>query len=193
MHEMASIKPPKYPREVAIQAVREILEVFSPACLRVIVAGSLRRRKPQVGDAEILFIPHTAVDTNLFGETTLVFDLTDKALELLEHRGVIAKRLNKNGYETWGPNNKLAVHVASGVPIDFFRATPENWFNYLVCRTGPAECNVAIASAARAKGLHWHPYGPGFSDNHGRAYAVASEQEVFALAGLTYREPWERK
>jgi hypothetical protein len=161
MHEMCSIKPPKFPRAVAIQAVREILDVFSPACMRVVVAGSLRRGKGMVGDAEILFIPHTAVQNNLLGEVEQSWDLTDKALELLIAQGVIAKRLNKTGYETWGPSNKLAVHVSSGVPIDFFRATVDNWFNYLVCRTGPADSNVRIATAARQKGLHCTRMGRG--------------------------------
>ena len=37
---------------------------------------------------------------------------------------------------------------ASGIPVDFFATTEEAWFNYLVCRTGPAELNTRIASAA---------------------------------------------
>ncbi len=82
----------------------------------------------------------------------------------------------------WGEKNKLAVHVASGVPVDLFAATEANWFNYLVCRTGPGESNIAIASAAKAMGWQWHPYGTGFSRPVGlgtEGRAVASEREVF--------------
>lgn len=188
MHEIASTKPGKFPRAVAIEAVREVLEVFGLACHRVIVAGSLRRQKQVVGDAEILYIPHCAVDTDLFGNVTQRFDITDQALEWLLVRGVIKKRENVNGATMWGPKNKFAVHVRTGVPIDFFRATHDNWWNYLVCRTGPSESNIAIAAAAERQGMKWHPYDKGFT-TAGHWIQVRSEEEVFATVGLPYKEP----
>lgn len=57
----------------------------------------------------------------------------------------------------WGEKNKLAVHVRTGIPVDFFAATEANWWNYLVCRTGGEQNNIAIAShlsAAAGSGTH---------------------------------------
>jgi len=104
----------------------------------------------------------------------------------------LAKRKNVNGSEMWGEKNKLAVHVASGIPVDFFAASEANWFNYLVCRTGGAESNRQIAVACQANRLKWNPYGPGFTTPNGSVVRMSSEREVFDWAGLPYREPWER-
>jgi len=86
----------------------------------------------------------------------------------------------------------LAVHVGSGIPVDFFTATEENWFNYLVCRTGSAENNIEIAKAAQAKGWMWQPYGKGFIDKSGEWHQPKSEEEVFTLVGLPYLAPKDR-
>jgi DNA polymerase/3'-5' exonuclease PolX len=106
--------------------------------------------------------------------------------------GRLAKRTNVNGSEMWGHKNKLAVHVASGIPVDLFSARLGNWFNYLVCRTGGAESNMRIASAAQAKGWKWNPYGVGFTNETGSDVFVNSERDAFELVGLKYLEPWER-
>lgn len=121
--------------------------------------------------------------------------LTDKALEQSLQAGWLAKRTNKDGGVAWGAKNKLAVHVPTGVPVDLFAATAENWFNYLVCRTGPGESNIRIAAAAKTRGWKWTPYGAGFARPMGLGEAihpVESEREVFEFVGLEYREPWER-
>jgi DNA polymerase/3'-5' exonuclease PolX len=162
-----------------------------PSVDRLIVAGSLRRRKLEVGDVEVLFIPkfsRRVVD--LFYETNV--SLADETLERLLTAGIIQHRPNVNGSVIWGEKNKLAIHSASGIPVDFFTASEENWFNYLVCRTGSAASNTIIAGAAQFKGWKWNPYGPGFTDDRGQIQRVTSERDVFALAGLVYLEPWER-
>jgi DNA polymerase/3'-5' exonuclease PolX len=79
--------------------------------------------------------------------------------------------------------------------VDLFTATRENFFNYLVCRTGGEESNIRVASAAIARGWKWNPYGNGFSRVVGLGsehHDVTSEREVFEFVGLPYLEPWKR-
>ena len=181
----------KFPRAEAIAVAKELCVALTPMCSRLIVAGSLRRRRPEVGDVEIVFIPLVeSVRDGLFDQRPV--SMADAVLELFLSSGRLAKRRNVNGSEMWGPKNKLAVHAASGIPVDFFSATPENWFNYVVCRTGGAESNTRIASAAQARGWKWNPYGAGFTDDQRTIVPVKSEREVFEFAGLEYLEPWER-
>lgn len=180
----------KYPRSAALAVAKELCDL-QRLCDRLICAGSLRRRKLEVGDVEILYIPKFAtVPDGLFDQKRV--SLVDVALDEMLKAGIIAKRRNVNGSEMWGEKNKLAVHVASGIPVDFFATTEASWFNYLVCRTGGAENNRQIAMAANNKGWTWNPYGGGFTDEHGQIVPVKSEQDVFVLVGLPYREPWER-
>ncbi len=184
----------KFPRAKALKVARFMCLSLADHCVRLVVAGSLRRGKQEVGDVEILFIPDMVEVREDMFETRMVSKV-DAVLEELMERGVIAKRLNSNGSVMWGEKNKLAVHVESGIPVDLFAATQENWWNYLVCRTGPGESNIAIASTAKAMGWEWNPYGSGFSRPAGLGrefHVVKSEREVFEFAGLPYKEPQER-
>jgi len=181
----------KFPRADAIAVAREMVKWLKPYCEEIICAGSLRRRKGMVGDVEILFIPKRLPRREGLFEVKW-FEETDIAFQAMLGGNLIERRKSVRGSECWGEKNKLAVHVPSGIPVDFFTASAGNWFNYLVCRTGGMESNIRIAEAAQAKRWKWHPYGAGFTNERGEMVTVGSEREVFYLAGLPYREPWER-
>lgn len=205
--EQAAEKP-KFPRELGIEVARELLAVIAPLCEpdRVKVCGSLRRRKAEVGDVEIVFVPRmqtlAAARMNLFNEVekpALVMPATCALLDDLVARGVLEIRRKRDGSQnSWGKWNRFAVHVESGVPVDFFGCMELSWWNTVVCRTGGARSNTAICMAAQAKGWHWEPSpeAAGFQRRRGLAspeiHAVTSEREVFDFAGVEYREPWER-
>lgn len=186
----------KFPRADAIAAAKDLVAHLNPHCARLVVAGSLRRRKQSVGDIEILYIPQFASARDGLFDTKQI-DLAEAELQRLLGGGTIRKRPTASPggrppRESWGPKNKHGVHVASGIPVDFFLARSSNWWNYLVCRTGGAQNNIEISSAAQRKGWKWHPYSEGFTDRYGLTVPAASEREVFELAGLKYLEPWER-
>lgn len=184
---------PRFPNAVGMKVAAELCAALKPVCERIIVAGSLRRRKPTVGDVELLYIGKTEVrqdPTDMFASITI--DLADEAIAALEKSGGLERRKNVNGSEMYGPKNKLMRHRASGLPVDLFAATTENWWNYLVCRTGPADSNTRICIAAQQRGWKWNPYGAGFSRD-GETRAMESEAEVFAFVGLPYAQPEERR
>ena len=182
----------KWPRAAAIQVARTLCEALQPHCEKLIVAGSLRRGRALVGDVEILYIPHTEErPIDLFH--TRRFPLTDPVLDHLLKTEILAKRPSVTGSHTWGQQNKLAIHVPSGIPVDLFETTADCWFNYLVCRTGPAESNTRIATAAQERGWKWKPYSPGFTRlSDGAHHAVQSEEEVFTFVGLPSLPPHQR-
>lgn len=188
----------KYPREHAELVAMHILRWLEPYCERIEVAGSIRRRKDHVGDIEIVYVPKTKKrlkEAALFEDQNVyeTENFADNAIASLVHLGKLRKRLNTQGHPSYGTKNKLMIAVKSGIPVDFFATTKEAWWNYLVCRTGGADTNTEIATAAQRKGWKWHPYKAGFTDAQGRLVKVRSEREVFELAGLDYREPWERR
>jgi DNA polymerase/3'-5' exonuclease PolX len=192
----------RFSTEVARSVAQDFIDVLSDYCERIQIAGSLRRRKPFLKDVEIIFIPKLRAPrfedkilrTDLFSEPPAI-NLAERAIANLLEAGLITKRPNVNGVTAWGAKNKLAIHVPSGMPVDLFTATPANFFNYLVCRTGGEQNNIAIASAAQARGWKWNPYGEGFSRPKGLAievHPISSEREVFDFVGLPYLEPWRR-
>lgn len=183
----------RFPNATGMRVAAGLCAALKPVCERLVVAGSLRRRKFTVGDVEILYIGMTEVRDNpadMFEMITV--NLADEAIAELEKCGVLERRRNVNGAGMYGPKNKLMRHRATGMPVDLFAATEENWWNYLVCRTGPAESNTRICMAAQARGWKWNPYGAGFSRD-GEIRAMESEEDVFAFVGLPYARPEDRR
>lgn len=149
----------------------ELAARLAPACLRVEVAGSVRRGKETVGDIELVYCSRG-------GEAeTLIAGMVA--------RGELVIR---GGY---GPKNKFLRHIPSGISVDLFAATEESWFNTLAFRTGPAASNIAVAEAARDKGWRWRPYGAGFTCGD-TVIAARTEQAVFELVGIWCLPPAER-
>lgn len=184
----------RYPRSEAEKVAEQIVRIMEPKCLRIIVAGSLRRRKADVGDVEILYISRVGCDRgrDLFDGTN--FYEADIAIADMERAAVLHRRQNVKGSEMFGEKNKLMVHSVTGIPVDLFAATEENWWNYLVCRTGGAASNTRIATKAKAMGYRWNPYGAGFTRLSDDAqFPMLSERAVFEHVGLAYEEPWERQ
>lgn len=160
------------------------------------VVGSVRRRKPDCGDVELLYVPKfgpVPVKTDLF-ETNEQRNLTDLAIADLERTGILLRRLNSRGHETFGEKIKLMRHAETGIPIDLFSTNLESWWNYLVCRTGPAESNVRICMEANARGWRWAPYSPGYVrlDGGEPSAPMESEEDVFRFVNLPFLPPEKR-
>jgi len=186
----------RWPYQEALAVASALVEELESRCERIAIAGSLRRRKPTVGDVELVFVPKEVqrpAPGELFGEYTVPVDLVEERLQELLAAGVLEKRLSVKGRPSWGAQNRLAVHVASGMPVDLFATTSRCWHNYLVCRTGSAESNLRIAIAAQRMGWKWHPYADGFETRTGQWRRVTCEEDVFRLVGLPYLEPHERE
>lgn len=160
----------------------ELLELLRPACERVEIAGSIRRRRQDCGDVELLCIP----------KFDGLIDLLDQKLKWLIGIHSLEYRHNKKGSITYGPKNKLLSHADSGIGVDIFSTDERCWPVALVVRTGPKESNIAIATAAQRRGWHLEAYGPGFDTPEG-LIRCKSERDVFELVGLPYKEPWERR
>lgn len=183
----------RWPLEFAKMVADILVAKLGPHCKRIQVAGSIRRRKPMVGDIELLCIPDVVTLTNLFGEETETLDALDQGIKELIEAGFLDYRLNRAGQRLgYGPANKFLVHVASGMPIDIFATTEKKWAMSLVVRTGPAKMNIRLMKAARDRGLRGHAYGDGFTLPDGSPLPCRSEEEVFAAVGWPYLPPEER-
>ena len=73
----------KFPRAAALAVAKELCDALKPLAEKLIVAGSLRRRKQEVGDVEIVFVPKIemrADPSDLLGhkvQTNLVHELIE--------------------------------------------------------------------------------------------------------------------
>ncbi len=172
----------------------QLIAELSPHCDRICFAGSLRRRKPEVGDLELVYIPREEMrgDPDDIFHTPKFTNVTDLVIARLEGDGVLARRKNINGSEMYGEKNKLMIHVASGIPVDLFATTVENWWVTLVIRTGSKEMNLRLTNGAIARGGSLNAYGAGVTWRDGHVSVTTSEKAVFDLCGVAYLEPHQR-
>jgi len=159
----------------------KIKAVLESSCERIVIAGSIRRQKPEVGDIELLIIPKYIDGV----------DMLDTKIQTMIHFEMLGYRLNKRGSKVYGPKNKLLVHLPSGFGVDVFSTTAECWPVALFVRTGGKITNKRIATAAIRKGWQFHAYGRGFTTPDGEI-VCHSEHEIFKVVGLPCKEPWER-
>jgi len=155
--------------------------------VRIKVAGSIRRRRRDVGDIEIVCVPRIHKGKDLFQGPGQEYDFLDDRVKALMNLGVLKKR---NGY---GPENKYLVHVRSGIPVDVFSANERNWGMTLLVRTGPAEFSAAVMTRLKqlghqghvTRGITLHAYDP----RKRKELACPDEMTVFQVLDLGYIEP----
>lgn len=193
---MSTTTETRLPLAVAKGLATEISALLAPACERLQVAGSIRRRRPDVGDIELVLIPRqVCVRRDLFGVCHQETDALNELCNEFAARGVLGKRLDVNGSPRWGPKAKYASF--RGVNLDLFSATTDNFGLQLVLRTGPAMFNRWLVSPQR--------HGGAMPDDMrmeggqlrvgllGTVIPTPTEEELFAQLGIPYREPWERE
>lgn len=160
-------------------ADRLILEL-SPHCERIEIAGSLRRKKAQIGDIEIIAIPSPYLD--LFGEPTGETEVDGWILI----KGI---RTTKNGA-------KYKQFRFKGANVDLFlQPDPATWGINMMIRTGSADFSRWMVTPKSQGGA--------MPDNlHVRnarlwrgsvALETPNEDDVFDWYGMDFIEPEKRE
>lgn len=176
----------------------KIVAALQPGCERIVIAGSIRRQKAEVGDIELVAIPRYQPKSGstvnfLTGEQEQESCL-DRVLETL-----LAEKPNLRQHpETkWGPKfKKLQVSVGPDqwMGIDLFITTPQQWGIVLAIRTGPAEFSAHLVTQAHKNG----PLPPGFQvaggfvQYNGQPVDTPEEEIIFKLLGYGWQPPEER-
>jgi len=167
--------------EKAKAIAEKIKAILESSCEKIVVAGSIRRLKPMVNDIELLCIPKYIAGV----------DMLDAKIQTMIYFDMLGYRLNKVGSKVYGPENKLLVHLPSGMAVDIFSSTESNWGMALFVRTGPKEWNIKAMSRFRELGMRGHAYG-GISRSDGSELNCPDEEIVFRYLGWPYVPPERR-
>lgn len=138
-----------WPLEVARAHAAAVVEALWPACEKVLVAGSVRRGKPRVGDVEIVVQPRMeAAQVDLFGGAAKERSVLDEVLARLHLEG----RVRAGGKD--GSRYKRLVLADAGIPLDLFIVRPPAmWGVIATIRTGPASYSKELVVQARRRGM----------------------------------------
>ncbi|MBA7700937.1 hypothetical protein ES703_109663 [subsurface metagenome] len=132
---------------------------------RIEVVGSIRRKRPQVNDIDLVLVPRDR--------------------DALDHRLMQLGKLKMSGL-------KIARIQMEEITLDVYYATPETWATLLLIRTGSKENNIRLATLAKKKAWHLAASGDGLFNERGQRIAGDTEESIYEALGLRYEEPWER-
>ena len=164
----------RYPYAEAYKIALEVLEQLKPYCERIEIAGSLRRKKNEVGDIELVVIP-LPYSTGLL-ESGLA--------------SVVNKWEKVRGELEFGKTRYTQRILPEGIKLDLFIAKEGNWGSILATRTGSAEYSHKILANG------WVRQGfkseNGYLYRNGEKYEVREEEDLFRLIGIPYLNPEDR-
>lgn len=188
----------KWSLAVAAQAACDLVTLLDPACERIEVAGSIRRKCLEVGDLEIVVVPKTKIQ----GQQTLEglsrgkrVSMLPKHLEFLIFEGKLLRhptdpKMGERYMKLWRPIPDATSNNINGVSIDIFAVLPPaQWGIIFMLRTGAKEFNLWIVEEARKRGIR-------FSEGQllqGRvAIPCPEEEDVFRALRMPFIPPMYR-
>ena len=166
---------------------QDIITHVRPSMSRIEVAGSIRRRKPVVGDIELVALPSDR----------------ERMVELLGDMGQFIKP-GVPGAIPWDPNpdaKYLRMRLPSGANLDVFIASELNWGGLYLMRTGGAVGPDGKAFSGFVPGMfaRWKKVSGGGrmtgaqpTTTEGIQLPLLEEQDFFDLLGMDFVPPEER-
>ncbi|OGI15737.1 MAG: hypothetical protein A2878_02940 [Candidatus Moranbacteria bacterium RIFCSPHIGHO2_01_FULL_54_31] len=164
----------KYPYAEAYAIASDVLEQLRPHCIRIEIAGSIRRKKPMVKDIEIVAIPKPySTGATESGIATIV-----------NQWGKV------KGTMEYGKVKYTQRTLPGGIKLDLFFAEQENWGSIFAIRTGSADYSHKILARGWVqKGFKSEG---GYLFRNGEKHEIREEKDLFKLIGVPYVEPENR-
>lgn len=179
----------RIPLSEADQRAKAVVAMLSPFCERIAIAGSIRRRREDVGDIEIVCVPKVEM-TGMFCDEPLCL-LTHECNRLLAQK-IIAHRLDKNGRASYGAKFKRLT--VDGFPLDLFSTTTDQFGVIFAIRTGPSDWSKRLVTRKEYGGMM--PAGMCISEgwlmNSDQRIPCREERDLFAAIGAEWVNPQDR-
>lgn len=179
----------------------QLLGLLEDTTTRIALAGSVRRRRRQVKDLELVAIPRLYApparlalfpgapqDESPPPQRSRLWNRVDELVatgELQRHPPVGERQRAA----PWGDRYRKLIY--QGIPVDLFTASEATWGAIFLIRTGPADYSREWVTALRRYGLQ-QAKGQVVEIKSGRQVAVPEERDALALTRWPWSEPWER-
>ena len=172
-----------------------LVELLSPVCARIEIAGSVRREKPEgIKDVELCVIPcleSLVKRPGLFDDIITEIVPHNDLAEFLSHGSMPGQRLK--GQPT-GKYLQYLLHESftgmKGINLDLFVCTPETWGVNFTVRTGSRDFSHGLARrwcsfgyTSREARLH---------HRDGEIAHIPEERDLFDLLRVAWVEPKDR-
>lgn len=138
----------------------DIADLIKPYSKVKVITGSIRRKKPDPRDIDIVVIPK---DIKKF--QNFVYTLGDKIS---------------------GGDKKIVINV-EGINVEFYIAKMEYLGAMMLYTTGPGGYGIGLRNIAKKKGWKLSQYG--LFDENGRLIAAKTETDIYEAIGKSYKKP----
>lgn len=179
---------------IRLGEARELAEavtaLIGPACERVAIVGSIRRKAVSIGDIEILCIPKfEAAGEDLFGNTTEKVNMLDQLVQQLLSAGTFTHRLDVNGRPSCGHRYKRLLFEDVGLDL-FSCLPPAQWGVLELIRTGPADYSHEFVKQRKEGGKVLPPgyriHEGQLLNERGQVIPTPTERSLFAAVNKPY-------
>lgn len=124
----------------------DICYLLQPHCSRINIAGSIRRKNPDVKDIEVVCTPHIYLATDLFGNP-LQSQRSVSFVQVATGLGKIIKGDPATG-------KYMQIELSNKIKLDLFMPDEVDFYRQLAIRTGSANY-IQMAIAGAWKRLGW--------------------------------------
>lgn len=176
--------------EEADELGAEMLAALAPACERIMIAGSVRRRRSQVNDLDIVLMPKASL-------AEVEFALRESPAKLEKYgqgdNWIARVRDGKLAASPTDEGFQVDIWLAKPRQGDLFSLIKSTWGTILLCRTGSMAHNIQLASLANSKKLKWSPYRGLIDPKTEEVIASETEEDIYEALGLEWRPPEDRE
>ena len=153
--------------EKVLSLAKKIVRELKPYCKRIEIAGSIRRKKPNPGDIDIVLVAKNE-----------------------KNKEMIKIKLSEDGRFLQGGDKKMFFRI-NGINVQLFFSVSDEWGATLLAYSGKKGSNIGLRIVAEKQGFKLTSHGL-FRNSNGKKVAGKTEREIYRSLGRQYKEPWDR-
>lgn len=175
----------KIPYQKALSLAECLVDLLKPACERIEIAGSLRRKRPEIGDIEIVCISRKTEIRDLFGNVTYGPDAIHDWASM---------KARLEGWEILKSGERYKQFDIGPMKLDLFITTPERWGITFALRTGDARFSKKLVTPRAQGGFlpGWMKVKDGRLFHWETMLETPEERDFFKKIGLRWIAPENR-
>ena len=143
---------------------KRIVRELKPFCKKIEIAGSIRRKKENPRDIDVVLIP--------------------KNKEELE------EKMRKLGKFVQGGEHE-STWIVEGIKVELYYTIAEEWGGTLLAYSSKKGSGIGLRIIAKINGFKLNNHGL-FNRKTGKRVAGKTEREIYSALGRPYKKPWER-
>ena len=151
--------------KVVLHLAKKIKAMLKSFSKRIEVVGSIRRKKPNPTDIDIVVIPKSNID-----------------------KEKIERELKKHGKKIVAGNKQLKYKI-HGIKVEIYFSDEKSWGAMLLAYTGPSGSQIGLRTIAKKQGMLLNQYG---LYQHNRHIAGKTEESIYKALNKQYKVPSKR-